>query len=180
VEGESSLVEVLKDQPELFAVAELEQLERVEAAAKLYVHSGKIVGKDVEFVARLAEMVLRGISERRIARSLGCSRNVIKPVMRELEAAGKLEPYKQRLSKRLGDIASQSIDAIEEAIEAGTMPAQCLPVVMGVALDKKAALDGDGTVVTVRHEKVLSVEDLRAMAEELRFKEAKRIQEKGA
>lgn len=169
-------MEVIEEQAELFVAAEVEQLRRVEAAAKGFVHSGKIVGKDAVFVAAVAEMVLRGISERRIARELGCSRNVIKPVMRELEAAGKLEPFKQRLSRRLGEVASLALEAIDEAIEEGKMPAQCLPVVMGVALDKKAALDGDGQVVTVRHEKVLSVEDLRRWHEELRFQKARQVE----
>ena len=56
-----------------------------------------------------------------------------------------MDDLKQRVSHKLGLIIELGSERLIEKLEAGSVPANVLPIVIGVAVDKKAIVDGEGT-----------------------------------
>lgn len=129
-------------QPFLFPDFEVELVEQ----ARVYVHNAKTVSKDEERCRLICEAMLMGMSRRSIARKFGVSRHTIAAVMEVLEERGVLAPLKQRLSARMSVVIEMGMDAMVERLEDGTVPANVLPIMVGVMVDKKALIDGDATV----------------------------------
>jgi len=108
-------------------------------------YTAKILGKDDEFCAAVCELVLLGVSERAIARRMRMSRRSVKAVTRVFEERGKLAPLKERLSAKMADLIELGLDVLRDKLERDQVPANVLPIVIGVLSDKKALLDGDPT-----------------------------------
>ncbi len=113
-------------------------------AAKQYVHTGKIVTKDEERAAKIATRFLECGFVGRTARDCECSPNTVRAVVAVLEAEGKLEGLKQRLAAKLGLVAELATENSIELLAEGKVPANVLPVMAGVAVDKKNALEQEG------------------------------------
>jgi hypothetical protein len=152
------------EQPALFTHNDIPNAEEL---SKEVLRTGKIVTKDERRVNQIAECYLRTGSLSRTARECQCDTRTVHAVMRALEDAGKLTGVKERLSKQLGMLAEVTAELAVERVMEGRVPDNVLPIMMGVALDKKAQLDGEATLtVEVRH--VLSVDDLAERARQLR------------
>ena len=67
---------------------------------------------------------------------------------RHIEA---IPTHKQRMATKLGLIAETAADALQQRLERDEISERALPVVLGVSLDKQAALLGETPVTTVRH-----------------------------
>lgn len=138
------------------------------ADAKRYAqHTGTTVERRAEVVEAALTMVLQGMSQRRVARMLGLSRNTIAVLYRKWEQEGKLEPLKARLSARLGRAVEVGIEEWTEAAEAGLVPVQTLPVAVGIFTDKKLLLDGEVTVRIGHAKEEPSLEDVKRYIESL-------------
>lgn len=115
---------------------------------KRYEHTGKIIGKNEELCAAIVTDIALGVSERTVAKKYGVSRNSIGAAREALERAGKLEPLKERiaglLSKGIVIAAEETIDAMRN----GTLPKQCLPVVVGIFTEKRALVLGEPTAIS--------------------------------
>jgi len=73
------------------------------------------------------------------------SRRSVKAVTRVFEERGKLAPLKERLSAKMADLIELGLDVLRDKLERDQVPANVLPIVIGVLSDKKALLDGDPT-----------------------------------
>ena len=70
--------------------------------------------------------------------------------------------HKQRMATKLGVIAETAANNLQQRLERDEISERALPVVLGVSLDKQAALLGETPVTTVRHVSVKEdkVEDI--------------------
>jgi hypothetical protein len=82
--------------------------------------------------------------KKRIARTVGISKWSVDAILDEAEKRGILAPWKERVSQKLGAVIEDGLDEIHDRINAGSVPDNVLPVVVGVAFDKKKDLDGGG------------------------------------
>ena len=137
-------------------------------AARVFLVTGKIVGKDAERAREVCERAIFGHSVRRIARDMCLGRESVKWILREADSAGKLGPLKQRMSRKAGAVIESCLDELQEKADAGTIPANVLPIVVGVLADKKGAWDGEQTTTGAPVAPLVTAESLRAMYEELR------------
>ena len=110
-----------------------------------YAHTGKSLQRDPEQLRAMLEDFLAGLSERELSRRYHVGRNTLRAGLRELEAAGKLEPLKKRVSDRLLRLGQLAIGAAEQALEAGDIDPRALPALIGVPLEKAALLAGEAT-----------------------------------
>lgn len=159
------------NQPALFSVESLPDSPETVAAAKTWERTGKALSKDEERVTAIVEEVVIGVSFRKIAKRHNISRNSITTCVQILSERGKLEPLKQRMAQKLGTLAEMATDYTMDLIDAGVLPAQCAPIVIGVASDKKALLEGSPTEViavqSVQGEDVLAkLRRLKAQAQQ--------------
>ena len=141
-------------QPALFLPSEMPELPALAEAAKQFLHTGKITCKNEERAAAIASKYLETGSLLATARWFHVSPNTVKAVTEVYEATGKLDDLKQRMSRKLGTIIELTSDRSIEALEAGKVPPNVLPIMLGVAIEKKALLDGEATqrVETIRAE----------------------------
>lgn len=154
-------------QPALFSPGDLPDLPALVEGAKRFVHTGKIVTKNEERAAAIAQAFLETGFILPVARRFQVSPNTVKAVMDVLERAGKLDGIKERLSAKLGLLAEVSAEAAIEAVQSGKCQPNVLPINVGVAIEKKALLDGE---VTSRTESVetrrLEVADIAVYLQE--------------
>lgn len=115
---------------------------------KAFVHTGKIVTKDDEFCDEVCRAILAGAKSRAVARHFRISRNSIRAITAHMEAAGKLEPLKQRLAADCFYAAGLGIENSIELLHQGKFPAAVLPTLVGVFMDKGLLLTGSATVIT--------------------------------
>lgn len=134
-------------QPGLFSESALPTLPQLVAfvKAKRYEHNGQTLSKSEQTCLGIATDLMEGLPLRTIGKRWGVSRQSIWPAMEILEQQGKLEPLKQRLSSAYGLAISLSVENLVEMLEAGKVPANVLPIAVGVLSDKKALIDGDPT-----------------------------------
>ena len=160
-DAEAFAFSALSQQTVLFE--EFGEQPRLVAAAKEYIHSGKIVGKNAELCEAIVTAYASGlVSIRLIAKRLGIGRETVKTIIRLADEAGKLGPLKQRLSGKMGRAIELGLDVLTEKLEAGDVPAQVLPIVIGVLSDKKALLDGEATVRIEASAVLLTADQVRA------------------
>lgn len=142
----SDLADQLKAQPDLFPASGEQPVEiEVVRAAQRFPFTGTTVARDERRALAIAVARLAGVSKRRIAKELGCSRNTVDLVVEVLEKAGKLEPVKERLPGLLARAAEDATEWIRELIEDGVVSTEvaatikALGVVAGIGADKVAA-----------------------------------------
>lgn len=107
--------------------------------------SGKIVEQDREKVDAVLMAFASGIGKKRIARAFGLSPHTVRGIVQRAEAAGKIAPYKQRMSVRLAQAIELGVEQYIEALEEGKIAPGQIPVGVGILTDKKALLDGEAT-----------------------------------
>jgi hypothetical protein len=134
-------------QPGLFSDTDLPTLPQLVAfvKAKRYEHTGGTLVKAEQVCMGIATDLIEGLPMRTIARRWHVSRQSIWPAMEILEEQGKLEPLKQRLSSAYGLAITLSVENLVEKLENGSVPANVLPIAVGVLSDKKALIDGGPT-----------------------------------
>ena len=107
--------------------------------------SGALTERDQKLVDAILSSFVAGATQRQIAERFKVSRNTIAQLVKRAEADGRLEPYKARLSARLGRAVEAGIEHWTEAVEAGKVSASQIPVAVGIFTDKKLLLDGEAT-----------------------------------
>lgn len=132
-------------QPGLFSPEQLPALPVLIAAAKSYGHTGTTASKDEELCEAMLAFYLTTGSLRATAKRFHVSPNTIKPILEIFAEAGKLDALKQRLSTKLGIVIELATDSLTEKLMDGTVPANVLPIVVGVGVEKKALIDGEAT-----------------------------------
>lgn len=128
--------------------------------AKRYVHNGKTATRDEERCFKICEALCMGYSHRSIAKRFHTSRHTIAAIVTVLEKAGKLAPLKKRLAHKAGLVIEAGLDAIHEKIHDGTLPAQSLPIVVGVISDKKGDWDATTDQPTEQNGNLVTAEQL--------------------
>ena len=123
--------------------------------------SGVLTERDQGLVDSILSSFVAGATQRQIAERFKVSRNTIAQMVRRAEADGRLEPYKARLSARLGRAVEAGIEHWTEAVEAGKVSASQIPVAVGIFTDKKLLLDGEATS-RVEHVQRITPEQLLA------------------
>ena len=123
--------------------------------------SGTLTERDQTLVDAILSSFVAGATQRQIAERFKVSRNTIAQMVRRAEGDGRLEPYKARLSARLGRAVEAGIEHWTEAVEAGKVSASQIPVAVGIFTDKKLLLDGEATS-RVEHVQRITPEQLLA------------------
>jgi hypothetical protein len=164
------LAEMVSEQPALFALPAVEDRELQRSAARF---TGKIVCRDDARCAEIARRWLVGESQRDIAAAVGCSRNTVPVVLRELERQGKLEPLKDLVLRDLGEAVREQVAWNKDLIAARKVTSEAAAILKagwvgaGVFLDK---VSGPQIHLHAHEHRVAPVgEDLaRQYAEQLR------------
>lgn len=154
--------EIITGQPELFPRSKSDVDLALVQEAKQYAHTGKIVMKDAEHIAQVVSDLISGVSQREVARKYRIGRHTLRAVVVELERAGKLAPLKQRVSLKMGHVVEAGVDEAQSLLDAGLVPANVLPILIGVISDKKALLDGEATQIIQHKRDDLTVEKVNA------------------
>jgi hypothetical protein len=152
----------LATQPILFTEESWPRLESLPPLVTKYQHKAKAVTKDEQLCFDICEKLVLGWSERETAKYFQVSRHTIHAMIVELERTAKLAPLKQRIAGKLGLVAELSLDESIRALREGRVQTNVLPIMSGVALDKKTALEAsagaDGPATTTP----ITAEDVRA------------------
>ncbi len=135
----------ISTQPALFEPEQMPSQAQLLEGAKSYVHTGRTTCKDEERAEALVTAYIESHSLLSVARRFHVSPNTVKAVLEVFEAAGKLDDLKQRVARKLGTVAELCADASIEMLLAGKVPANVLPIMEGVAIEKKALLEGEAT-----------------------------------
>lgn len=136
-------------------------------AAKRWEHNGVTTCKDEELCAGICEAAIQGHSQRWIARTFGVGPMTVRAVIEEMERRGKMRALKERVRSKLGVAIELGIERAVEMLEAGSVPANVLPIMVGVFSDKKALLDGEPTMIVRSADSELTVEALNRVIEGL-------------
>jgi hypothetical protein len=141
------------------------ELLSLEEDAKRGRFTGEIVARNRERYARIVRCLAEGIGIRATARAFGCSTSTVQAIRdREGLAIGT---EKKELSTKLGHFARMAGERLIEELD--NIPIGQLPVAMGIALDKKAQLDGEASaIVEHRTRREPDPEDIRAYLAGLR------------
>ena len=133
------LAEMVSEQPALFALPPVEDRELQRSAARF---TGKITCRDDARCAEIARRWLVGESQRDIAAAVGCSRNTVPVVLRELERQGKLEPLKELVLRDLGEAVREQVAWNKDLIASREVTSEAAAILKagwvgaGVYLDK--------------------------------------------
>lgn len=130
-------------------------------------HTGTTVERRGQTAEVAMTMFLSGWSQRRIADQLHLSRNTIGAILERWRRDGRLEPLKKRLSATLGRAVELGVEAWTDALAAGLVKPETIPIAVGIFSDKKALLDGEPTVRVDNGTREPTVEDVRRMLAEL-------------
>lgn len=132
--------------PSLSSLPDMPQLVQHVAKYPDYQHNAKTMwsNDEAKCFEILERRLVRRQGKKRIARECGCSKWSVDAVVIEAEERGILAPWKERVSEKLGAIIEDGLDELHERIEAGSIADNVLPVVVGIAFDKKEKLDGGG------------------------------------
>jgi transposase-like protein len=135
---------------EIDAGSELLTIEQDRTANR---HTGSTLERREELRAAICDRLCEGVSQRRIAREFGVSRNTLAKLIERLETAGKMEPHKKRMSRKLARVIEAGTEEFMTMLEEGRVPVNVLPVAVGIFSDKKALLDGEPTAIVTTTEK---------------------------
>lgn len=137
--------QLMTRQPELFGAGDVECRQMCQAAEG-YARTGKIAARNEERAAAMLEALLQGKSLRAIQREFQVDGRTVRAVQGVYEREGKLPALKERMSRKLGHAMELGVENAVAMLEAGDVPANVIPVMVGVFADKKAMIDGDATV----------------------------------
>lgn len=156
-------VEELVNQPDLFAPGDDGAIEaRILAVDAPLVfaagtirrpHTGERVTKDQGRALLIGALKLRGMSDRKIAKAVGCDRRTIARVMERLEAASVVPPLKARLAAKVGRLAESVSDELDDIVQEAnwdrdtTSALKGLAVALGIATEKGLLLTGQATEI---------------------------------
>lgn len=113
--------------------------------------TGELVARNVAKYAAIVGALGEGLGVRQIARAFGVSHHTVECI-RERESA-LVATEKERTGRKLRRLVRMSLDALEEALTAGTISAGQLPITAGILIDKSLLWDGQATaIVAHRHE----------------------------
>lgn len=164
--SDESLTVVTEDQPELLPIeamelgAELllprqEQVERYTLAR---------VERNQERYRGICAAVAMGLGVKRIAKAFGCSVWTVRKIRQSREA--DLAPLKKQMGMEMLDLARLSAEELGDRLAEGKIPANVLPIVMGIGTERGLQLLGEATEIKeVRHKVDVSdrlMDDLRA------------------
>lgn len=152
----------LVSQPELFdrdpdIGRELLTIDEDRSAGK---HTAAILSRREELAAAIMTRVLAGMSEREAAKLFRVGRNTIAALKRKWESEGKLEPLKRRLVAKLGRAVELGVENSIELLEKGQVPANVLPIMVGVFVEKRALLEGEPTAIVHQVKREITPDDL--------------------
>lgn len=137
----------LRNQAVLFDELDLgSELLRIEEDRASNKHTGGTLEKREELRDVICLRLVEGSSIRAVCKEYGVGRNTVSKLVKRLETAGKMEPYKKRVSSKLGAIVEAGADEFLRKLDAGEVPVNVIPVAVGIFSDKKALLDGEATV----------------------------------
>jgi hypothetical protein len=114
--------------------------------------------KDPQRYQAAVEALVAGEPTRSIGKRLRLSLSTLQDILRREE----IPAWRVRLSKRLGDFITAGSERL--AAEVKNIPIGQLPVAVGIAMTKKAELDGDQQPAIVQHQ-VLKVSLAANLAE---------------
>ena len=132
-------------QPALF---DLQQCERhlVEIAGRDQERfSGTTTDKHVELVNTVLEAVVAGVRYDQIAHLAGISRHTIQGIVDRAEKAGKIAPWKERMSRLLARTTEALAGQMLDDVQAGKIAPRDKGLMTAVLMDKKLLVDGEAT-----------------------------------
>src|SRR5262252_3832827 len=150
--------------PYLWGTDGLPNREDLAPAVVKYVVTGARLLDDNDKVARLAEMLLTGVSVRQIAKVLQVSANSVRAARDSLVREGKLKPFKERAVALFQEIIEGGAATYLEGLDSGTVPVNSIPVAVGIFCDKRALALGEPTAITVAASAPLDRESLSVEA----------------
>ena len=132
-------------------MTDLKRSEESGTAASVVKQPEKGVGCQME--PATYQSVAKGLIEGRTVHSLAEEYEVSPSTVSAIRARHieAIPTHKQRMATKLGLIAETAADALQQRLERDEISERALPVVLGVSLDKQAALLGETPVTTVRH-----------------------------
>jgi hypothetical protein len=146
--------------PEIFELPFLE-------ATKRFIHTGRRLLSDPELIESIVSDLRLGASLRTVCARYHKSHNTIAAILECLEQNGKLDTLERRISRKLGVASEMALDCSLELLHAGKVPANVLPIMLGVFSDKKALLDGRPTSIVQHTEREISVSALNSLVTSL-------------
>jgi hypothetical protein len=168
------LSEELASQPQLFDLEALPIDLEVTQAARRVANTGVATTRDEARALAIGACKLAGLTDAETARRLKCSRNTIAPVVEQLERSGKIPGLNSRLSSKLGRLAENTTDAIDEIVGAAawsldtSSAVRALGVVMGIAVDKHQLMTGHATAIIEQRVSVPAADAVRAWEDKLK------------
>lgn len=135
---------------------------------KEFIHTGKIAQK-YPHVEEVLRAVLNRVPYRAICRQFHIGFETVKKLYDLAEQSGKLRTLQKHMADEWAEIHGLTMWRLREKLLAGTMPAQSLPVLGGIATQNFQLLTGSPTEI-VSHKKDaanLTVESIRDMMDKL-------------
>lgn len=152
--------------PPLFALAP-ERPELMEALTNPNARNGHTTLKDGELVSQMAALFAEGRGCKAVSRLCGVGVQTARAVRNHLSTSGKLLPWKERVSKRMGEVIEDGVDVLHDGILSGEISAKEISVPLGILVDKKQILDGGPTSIVLHQEEPVSAERLAGRLDEL-------------
>jgi hypothetical protein len=99
------------------------------------------------------QSVAQGVIDGRTVHSLAEGQEISPSSISDMRARkiDTIPNHKQRMATKLGVIAETAANNLQQRLERDEISERALPVVLGVSLDKQAALLGETPVTTVSH-----------------------------
>lgn len=142
------LVMELRTQARLFDELDLgSELLGIEEDRRSNKHTGATLDRRAELRDAICLKLCEGVSIRSVCKEFGVGRNTVSKLVKRLEEAGRMEPYKKRVSAKLGQIVEAGTEEFLRKLDAGEVPVNVIPVAVGIFADKKALLDGEATTI---------------------------------
>lgn len=116
-------------------------------------HTGSTLERRAELRDAICLRLVSGVSQREVCRVFHVGRNTVAKLVERLEGQGKMEPYKKRMARKLGQVIEDCVEVFHEKLEKGLVPVQVLPIAAGIFADKRALLEGEPTSILGRVEK---------------------------
>lgn len=152
-----------QQQAELITPEMLPDAPALVQAATSYCHTGRTTCRNEEHAERILMFYLSTGSLRQTARQFHVSPNTVKAVLTVFELNKKLDAVKQRLSNKLALVAELGTDLLIERIQDGSAPTNVLSIAVGIAVEKRALIDGEVTSRTeTRVTEPVRLDDLAA------------------
>jgi len=136
----------------------LQSLAETKALENNTARADSLATQDPQRYQTAVEALIAGEPTRSICKRLRLSLSSLQEILRREE----IPAWRVRLSKRLGEFIAAGAERL--AAEVKSIPIGQLPVAVGIAMTKKAELDGDQPPAVVRHE-VLKINLTKSLEE---------------